>query len=104
LPEFRWINTVLSNLKTSFNGTFYALRFDKYSDRYLGAFSYRFNRRFYLAAMTDAYCMLLASAQPSRSTCSGARSLLTNQIRGCPGHLAGGSPESLACLTATPSE
>ena len=34
LPEFRWINTVLSNLKTSFNGTFHALRFAKYSDRY----------------------------------------------------------------------
>jgi hypothetical protein len=39
LPEFRWINTVPSNLKTSFNGTFHALRFDKYSDRYLAAFS-----------------------------------------------------------------
>jgi len=42
---------VLSNLKTSFSGTFHALRFDKYADRYLGAFSYRFNRRFDLAAI-----------------------------------------------------
>ncbi len=53
LPEFRWINTVLSNLKTSFSGTFHALRFDKYADRYLGAFNYRFNRRFKLAEMTE---------------------------------------------------
>lgn len=38
-PEFRWINTVLSILKTSFSGTFRALRFDQYADRYLGAFT-----------------------------------------------------------------
>lgn len=53
LPEFRWINTVISNLKTSFSSTFHALRFDKYGDRYLGAFCYRFNRRFSLEGMTD---------------------------------------------------
>ena len=66
LPEFRWINTVLSNLKTSFNGTFHALRFDKYSDRYLGAFSDRFNRRFNLAAMTERvwHAACLCTAQP----------------------------------------
>jgi len=48
LPEFRWINTVISNLKTSFSGTFHALRFEKYGDRFLGGFCYRFNRRFNL--------------------------------------------------------
>jgi len=52
LPDFRWINTVISNLKTSFSGTFHALNFDKYADRYLGAFCYRFNRRFNLEEMT----------------------------------------------------
>jgi hypothetical protein len=51
LPDFRWINTVISNLKTSFSGTFHALRFEKYADLYLGAFCYRFNRRFNLAEM-----------------------------------------------------
>ena len=25
LPQFRWINTLLGNLKTSFSGTFHAL-------------------------------------------------------------------------------
>lgn len=68
MTEFRWINTVLSNLKTSFSGTFHALRFDKYADRYLGAFSYRFNRRFDLAAMTErvlhAVCQI--TARPER--------------------------------------
>ncbi len=53
LSEFCWINTVLSNLKTSFSGTFHAFRFDKNANRYLGAFNYRFNRRFNLAAMTE---------------------------------------------------
>ena len=52
LSEFRWINTVLSNLKTTFSGAYHAFRFDKYANRYLGAFNYHFNRRFNLAAMT----------------------------------------------------
>jgi len=52
LPDFRRINTVISNLKTSFSGTFHALKFEKYADRYLDAFCYRFNRRFYLEEMT----------------------------------------------------
>lgn len=51
LPDFHWINIVSSNLKTSFSGTFHAVRFEKYADRYLGAFCYRFNRRFNLEEM-----------------------------------------------------
>jgi hypothetical protein len=43
LPEFRWINTVLSNLQTSFSGTFHAFNFAKYGKRYIGAFCFRFN-------------------------------------------------------------
>lgn len=38
--------------KTSFSGTFHSLRFEKYATRYLGAFCYRFNRRFHLEEMT----------------------------------------------------
>jgi hypothetical protein len=34
LPEFRWINILLGNLKTSFSGTFHAFNFDKYAWRY----------------------------------------------------------------------
>jgi hypothetical protein len=36
LPQFRWINTLLGNLKTSFSGTFHAFNFDKYARLYLG--------------------------------------------------------------------
>jgi len=52
LPEFRWINTVISKLRTSFSGTFHSLRLERYAARYLGAFYYRFNRRFHLEEMT----------------------------------------------------
>ena len=66
LSEFRWINTVLSNLKTSFSGTFHAFRFDKYANNYLGAFNNRFNRRFDLAAMTErvVHAICRCSARP----------------------------------------
>jgi hypothetical protein len=35
LPEFRWINILLSNLKTSISGALHAFNFDKYAKRYL---------------------------------------------------------------------
>jgi hypothetical protein len=68
LPEFRWINTVISNLKTSFSGTFHALRFGKYANRYLGAFCYRFNRRFHLERMTARilHATCRCTARPER--------------------------------------
>jgi hypothetical protein len=43
---FQWVNTILSNLKTSFAGTYHAFDFEKYAGRYLGAIQYCFNRRF----------------------------------------------------------
>ena len=53
LPQFRWINTLLGNLKTSFSGTFHAFNFDKYARRYLGGYCFRFNRRFSMTEMTE---------------------------------------------------
>lgn len=49
LPQFRWVNTVLGNLKTMLAGAYKAFAYAKYARRYLGAFAYRFNRRFNLA-------------------------------------------------------
>lgn len=49
LPQFKWVNTVLGNLKTMMSGAYKALGYRKYGGRYLGAFAYRFNRRFDLA-------------------------------------------------------
>lgn len=50
-PEFRWVNTLLGNLKTALSGTYHAFDFEKYGQRYLAEFQYRFNRRFNLRAM-----------------------------------------------------
>lgn len=51
VPAFRWINTVLGNLKTSLSGCYHAFDFQKYAARYLAAFCYRFNRRFDLRTL-----------------------------------------------------
>jgi hypothetical protein len=48
VPEFLWVNTILSNLKTSLGGAYHAFDFAKYASRYLAAFVYRFNHRFQL--------------------------------------------------------
>jgi hypothetical protein len=50
-PEFRRVNTVLSNLKTAISGTYHAFKFAKYAERYLAEVQYRFNRRFDLASI-----------------------------------------------------
>lgn len=59
IPEFRWLNTILGNLKTSFGGAYHAFKFAKYAVRYLAAFVYRFNRRFNLEILPSR---LLAAA------------------------------------------
>ena len=51
LPQFKAVNTVLSNLKTGLAGTFHAFKFAKYAHRYLAEFQYRFNRRFDLRSI-----------------------------------------------------
>ena len=44
---------MISNFKTSLSCTFDALNFEKYGDRYMGAFCYRFNKCFNLEGMTE---------------------------------------------------
>jgi ribosomal protein L37AE/L43A len=50
-PEFRWVNTILGNLKTAIAGTYHAFDFAKYAYRYLAEVQYRFNRRFDLRSI-----------------------------------------------------
>lgn len=64
LPEFKWINTILGNLKTSLGGAYHAFDFAKYGSRYLGAFVYRFNRRFQLEAITTRLIVAAATIGP----------------------------------------
>ncbi len=64
LPQFKWVNTVLGNLKTMLSGAYKAFGYGKYADRYLGAFGYRFNRRFDLA---DLVVRLVADVSRSKA-------------------------------------
>lgn len=64
LPEFKWINTVLGNLKTSLSGCYHAFDFQKYATRYLAAFAYRFNRRFNLRTLHKRLLVAAALCKP----------------------------------------
>jgi transposase-like protein len=62
--EFLWLNTVLGNLKTSLCGAYHAFGFAKYASRYLGAFAYRFNRRFKLDQLPARLLVASIAAGP----------------------------------------
>lgn len=64
VPEFKWINTVLGNLKTSFSGCYHGFDFKKYAARYLAAFCYRFNRRFNLRTLHQRLLIAAVTARP----------------------------------------
>ena len=68
LPDFKWVNTLIGNVKTSLSGAYHSFRFNKYAERYLGAIMYRFNRRFDLHALPERLLMaaLLMSPCPER--------------------------------------
>ena len=58
IPAFKWVNTVLGNVKTAIYGTFHAIR-RAYVPRYLAEFQWRFNRR---ANLKDMFGDLLGAA------------------------------------------
>ena len=64
MPRFKWVNTILGNLKTMIGGGYKAFKFRKYPKHYLGAFAYRFNNRFDLAAMLSGLLGHAAHAAP----------------------------------------
>ena len=64
MPEFKWINTVLGNLKTSLSGSYHAFAFRKYGAQYLAAFTYRFNRRFDLSTLPTRLLGAAAGCAP----------------------------------------
>ena len=64
VPALQWVNIVLGNLKNTVRGAYHAFRFRKYGQRYLGAFPYRFNRRFDLAALPRRLIIAAASVTP----------------------------------------
>lgn len=64
MQAFRWVNTVLGNLKTTLSGAHKAFKFGKYATPYLGAFAYRFNHRFDLFALVKKLIRDAATARP----------------------------------------
>jgi len=64
LPEIRWINILLSNLKTSISGALLAFNFDKYAKRYLGGYCFRFNRRFEMKRISDRIANAVCCCKP----------------------------------------
>ena len=64
LPQFKWVNTVLGNLKTTLAGAFHSLKYAKYAEHYLAAFAYRFNRRFDLRTLVARLIVDVARCGP----------------------------------------
>jgi hypothetical protein len=75
-PQFKAVNTVLSNLKTALSGTYHAFKFAKYAHRYLAEVQYRFNRRFDLAAIFSRLLRAAALTLPQPG-----RLLLAAEVR-----------------------
>jgi hypothetical protein len=71
IPEFKWVNTVIGNVKKALHGTFHAIS-EHHFERYLAEFCYRFNRRFNLAEMISCFGYIAAdSPNVSAATKSG---------------------------------
>jgi ISXO2-like transposase domain/Transposase zinc-ribbon domain len=62
MPRFKWVNTVLGNIKSAITGTYRAVR--SHADRTLAEFEYRFNRRYDLAAMMPRLAYAAVRTQP----------------------------------------
>ncbi len=64
-PAFKWVNTVLGNIKSALVGTYRAVH-SKHVPRYLAEFEYRFNRRYRLETMIPrlAYVALRTAPMP----------------------------------------
>ncbi len=65
--HFKWINTILSNVKTLISGTFHAIECHRYAFRYFGEITYRFNRRWDLKKIFYDLCSTVISTSPITS-------------------------------------
>ena len=67
LPYFKWVNTMIGNVKNAMHGTYHAIHL-KHLPRYLAEFSFKFNHRFHLESMiTDlAMASLRTAPMPQR--------------------------------------
>ena len=71
--SFRWVNTVLGNIKAALVGTYRHVS-PKHAQAYLTSFAYRFNRRHRLDSIVErlAWAAVHAAPQPYRDVVSDA--------------------------------
>jgi hypothetical protein len=64
---FRWVNTVLGNIKTAIAGTYHHVS-SKHAQSYLTSFAYRFNRRYQLDSIVErlAWAAVRTAPHPYR--------------------------------------
>ena len=62
-PAFKWVNTVIGNVKNSIKGTYHSIH-RKHLPRYLAEFQYRFNRRFNLKSIMPRLAYMALHTQP----------------------------------------
>jgi transposase-like protein len=62
-PAFKWVNTILGNVKNSLTGTYHAIG-QKHVPRYLAEFQYRFNHRFNLPSMIQNLVQMSIGTPP----------------------------------------
>jgi transposase-like protein len=63
IPDFKWVNTVLGNIKNALTAACHAVR-PAHAPRYLAEFEYRFNRRYDLPAMIERFLYVALRTPP----------------------------------------
>lgn len=64
MPEFKWVNTIISNVKNCLHSTFHAIN-KKHFPLYLAEFCYRFNRRYNLEQMVARFGYVAVRTAPT---------------------------------------
>jgi transposase-like protein len=62
--HFKWIDTILSNVKTLISGTFHSIEYKHFAFRYLAEITYRFNRRYDLKKIFYDLCDTVINTPP----------------------------------------
>ena len=63
LEEFKWVNTIIGNVKKSMHGAYHSIN-SKHLPRYLAEFCYRFNRRFNLKEFLPRFMYIALRTPP----------------------------------------
>jgi len=64
MVEFKWVNTIIGNVKNALRGTFHVIS-KKHFARYLAEFCYRFNRRYDLKQMVARFVYVAVRTSPA---------------------------------------